>query len=191
MRLVDSLLAEEFGISRTPIRDAIRQLVEEGLVYCGQNKGYFVFKPNAADIREVFELREILDVAAATKLIEKVLPAEPSALEKIRRAYEASRHSGDRDFVQGDENFHDCIIALSGNTRLTSIYADLRNQIRAFRSIASKDQARMNTVYDYHEKIFQGIEKRDLPMTIAAIRRHLQLGLQEALQDIGEDRSEG
>ena len=64
-RLVDSQLAEDFGISRTPLRDAIRKLAEEGFVVSSPTKkGYYVYQPSAKDINEIFELRQILVAAA-------------------------------------------------------------------------------------------------------------------------------
>ena len=86
-RLVDSTLAQQYGISRTPMRDAIRKLAEEGLVTPSSTKGYFVYKPTLKDIEEIFEIREMIDISVTTKVITKILPQNPAALEKITQSY--------------------------------------------------------------------------------------------------------
>lgn len=99
-RLVDSQLAEDFGISRTPLRDAIRKLAEEGFVVNHpMKKGYYVYQPSAKDINEIFEMRLILDLAAATKLIREILPREPQRLRILEEVYQAEC-SDEAAFVQ-------------------------------------------------------------------------------------------
>ena len=66
-RLVDSQLAEDFGISRTPIRDAMRKLTEDGLLINTSARGFYVFRPTAKDVEEIFELSEMIEYTAAKK----------------------------------------------------------------------------------------------------------------------------
>lgn len=187
-RLVDSQLAEEFGISRTPLRDAIRKLAEEGLVVSNpQKKGYYVYKPSADDINEIFELRLILDLAAATKLITKVFPENPEAFETLREAYVADSDGNNTSFIQKDEDFHAMIIQLCNNTRMYAIYSDLRSQTRAFRSVTSRDKARMDKAQNFHARIFAGFLNRDLDATLAAIRQHVEYSREDALGDYISD----
>ena len=183
-RLGDSQLADEFGISRTPLRDAIRMLAEEGLVINSpQKKGYFVYQPSAEDINEIFELRLFLDLAAATKLITEVFPKDPSALLRLQEAYRAERENQDVDFVQQDEDFHDTIIQLCHNTRMAAIYSDLRSQTRAFRSVTAQDKKRIDKAQNFHEMIYTGFLNMDLDATLAAIRRHVEYSREDAIKD--------
>lgn len=185
-RLVDSQLAAQFGISRTPLRDAIRKLTEEGLVVKHSQKGYSVFCPSFKDINEIFELREILDIAACTKLIQEVLPHNPEAMEEIRRSYEGileTAAASPNDFVKNDEDLHDTIIRLTDNSRIISLYSDLKDQTRIFRHMTAPNHLRVELARQYHSRIYQGLTELDLEKTIDAIRTHVLYSKNDALSD--------
>lgn len=185
-RLVDSQLAVQFGISRTPIRDAIRKLTEEGLVVKNSQKGYSVFCPSFNDINEIFELREILDIAACRKLICEILPNNTEAMEEIRRSYEGildTAADSSNDFVKDDEDLHDTIIRLCGNSRIISLYSDLRDQTRIFRRMTAPNQLRVELARQYHSRIYQGLTELDLEKTIDAIKTHVLYSKNDALSD--------
>ena len=183
-RLVDSQLAEEFGISRTPLRDAIRKLAEDGLVVSSPGKkGYYVYQPSLKDIDEIFELRLMFDILAAEKVINEVIPNNPSALEELKESYRAGLEASPESFVSTDEDFHDTAVRLCGNGRMLAMYKDIRSQTRAFRSVTSSDNARIAKARNYHERIFKGFCAGDLPATIDAIRLHVQYSRQDALGD--------
>lgn len=189
-RLVDSTLAKEYGISRTPLRDAIRKLAEDGLVTPSPTKGFFVFEPSVKDIEEIFEFRQMLDIEVVTKLITRILPENPSVFEYISKSYQNGlKHSSiSEDFVQSDEDFHDSIMALSGNSRMIKCYADLHNQTRLFRKRTSQDPKKMQQANDYHKNIYEGIKNLDLTMTITAIKAHIEYSKLDAIkQFIAED----
>lgn len=183
-RLVDSQLAEEFGISRTPLRDAIRKLAEEGLAVSNAKRGYYVYQPSAEDINEIFDLRQILDIAAVTKLIEDVLPNNPEAMKELKEKY-SNEHTAveSNAFVKRDESFHDTIIRLAGNKRMHAIYTDLGNQTRAFRRATSFDNIRMEKANNYHNRIYQGLIHLDLDAAIDAVKTHVAFSRADALRD--------
>lgn len=181
-RLVDSQLAEEFGISRTPLRDAIRKLAEEGLVVNPSGKGYYVYQPSTNDINEIFEMRLILDKAAITKLITEIFPNNPSALEELKERFNAARDPNRSSaFIANDENFHDTIIRLTGNSRMQAIYSDLKDQTRIFRRVTSHNVDQMDKAHDYHSKIFYGLINLDLDTAIAAAEKHVEYSRDDAL----------
>lgn len=182
-RLVDSQLAEQYGISRTPIRDAIRKLVEEGLVVSNGTRGYSVFCPSERDISEIFELRLIMDLAAAKKVIEEVLPKNPDAILEIQKSFEAEEKAATATFVQGDEGFHETIIRLANNNRMLAFYIDLGAQTRAFRRNTSNDPRRIEIARESHQRIFDGIRAMDLDETEKAIRYHVSMSKADALSD--------
>ena len=182
-RLVDSQLAEQYGISRTPIRDAIRKLVEEGLVVSNGARGYSVFCPSEKDISEIFELRLIMDLAAAKKVIEEVLPENPDAINEIQNSFKTDENSSISAFVEGDEGFHETIIRLAGNNRMLAFYIDLGAQTRAFRRNTSNDPKRIEVARQSHQRIFDGIRAMDLEKTEKAIRYHVSMSKADALSD--------
>lgn len=184
-RLIDSQLAEEFGISRTPFRDALRQLCEEGFVVSEQGrKGYFVYQPSRKDIDEIFELRLILDLAAADKLVSKVLPGNEAALNLLKNSCNAEMTEID-SFVKKDEDFHDMIIKLCENQKMVEMYNELRSQLRAFRSKTSQDEKRRSKATNYHVKILEGLLELDLAKASEAIRKHVELSREDAVKDYG------
>lgn len=181
-RLVDSRLAEEYGISRTPIRDALMRLTEEGLVEKA-GKGYFVFMPSASDIREIFELRLMMDLYCSNYIVNKLLPENPQLREKIEKLYFGQQSLAENTFVAEDERFHGGLVALLGNNRLSNFYAGVCNQMRAFRSITAKNTDRVKQANECHEKIYQAIVNGDAVAAEEAIRKHTRLSMEDALRD--------
>ncbi|NLH02181.1 MAG: GntR family transcriptional regulator [Clostridiales bacterium] len=185
MRLIDSRLAKEFGISRTPLREAIRKLQEDGLVTTYLGKGYYVFQPTEKDIREVFEVRKMIDIAAVTKLINEILPYDKEAYGMIERIYDDFRTDFKKEgFIRADEAFHDKIVLMMDNSRLYRIYKEIQNQIRTFRKKSSADEKRIKRAFRQHEKICASILGFDIKGAIEAISEHIEASTNEAIQDI-------
>lgn len=188
MRLVDSQIAKEYGISRTPLRDAIRRLYEEGLVTSNGGRGYCVFQPTRKDIEEIFEIRLMIDRLVVTKLIEKVLPNNDEAMDAIRRMYKemesqsASGSSGE-NFVKSDEDFHDALISMIDNGRLSDYYAEIRSQTRAFRQRTSANAVRISKMNAFHERICRGLLALDLEESLAAVTDHIVSSIDYTLSD--------
>lgn len=185
MRLIDSQLAEEFGISRTPLRDAIQKLYEDGLVTSNSGRGYCVFQPTEKDVNEIFEIRKMIDIAAATKLIREVLPTDKKAYSAIEEFYyQFGREVEPEGFIKADEDFHDKIVLLTGNTRTYKFYREIRNQTRTFRQKTSSDKSRIAKACNHHERICKGLLDLDLDATIIALIDHIELSRQDAIKDL-------
>lgn len=190
-RLVDSQLAEKYGISRTPVRDAIRKLVEEGLVVSSNRKGFFVFKPNAQDIVEVFEVRLILDRAVVTKIITEILPGNYSHyMDKIHRIAEheeEGRKKGRTRFMQYDEEFHDSLIRFSNNSRLINIYGENQNQLKGFRFQTSINQERFEEAVAMHSELIAALKNMDLEAALRSVNQHVEISRKAALGDFAQN----
>ena len=188
-RMVASKLADEYGISKTPIRDAIRKLVEDGLVSSHSTRGYYVYTPTKKDISEIFEIRKILDVSAAKIVITRILPEHPEALKELRAELEESMNTEDpRDdrYVKNDEKFHVALVKLTQNEKLLKYYCDLQDQTKLFRFLFSKDDERMKTANTYHRKIFESLEERDMEKTVQLIEEHIEYSRDEAIKILVE-----
>lgn len=182
-RLVDSQLAEEFGISRTPARDAVRKLAEEGLIITQPGKkGYFVYKPSMQDIDEIYELRQILDLAAAEKLITDILPKEPSSIELLKKCY-PSPNCDTTEFLEYDGIFHQTMVEMCNNSRMMETYRQLGTYLHAFRSKTSKDASRKEKADAHHRLILEGLESLDLKKTQEIIRSHILLSKSDTVND--------
>jgi DNA-binding GntR family transcriptional regulator len=151
-------LAEQLGISRTPVREALLVLEREGRVRFERNKGVRVLETTAADVAEVFELRLLLEVPAAAKACGVVDTAD------LRAAVEA--HDGER--------FHELIVLAAGNRRLAAIVAGLRE---ALAGPAGRDA---QEALAEHRAILAAIEAGDADRAAAAMRYHLRRGAELA-----------
>lgn len=182
-RLVDSKLAEKYGISRTPIRDALMRLTEEGLVE-NTGKGYYVYMPSADDIRELFELRLMMDLYSASVIIEQRLLLNPDNRRRIDLACNCPDGKiSENSFVASDERFHGEMMALTGNNRLINFYESIRNQMRAFRNVTARSAERMKQASNDHMLIYQAIVLGDLHAAEEAIRKHTRQSMADALRD--------
>ena len=151
-------LAEQLGISRTPVREALLVLEREGRVRFERNKGVRVLETTAADVAEVFELRLLLEVPAAAKACGVV------DTDDLRAAVEA------RD----GERFHELIVLAAGNRRLAAIVAGLRE---ALAGPAGRDA---QEALAEHRAILAAIEAGDADRAAAAMRYHLRRGAELA-----------
>ena len=187
MQLIEAKLSEMYGISRTPVREALFKLQKEGLV-TKTGKSYHVCKFTKKDISEVYELRKMMDVYAAKKVIKEIIDVMPEAEKIIDEAYNGERIDADGvEFISADESFHGCIAALTGNSRLIEDYSILRDQMRAFRAITSQKAERRGKAKDYHSKIYEAFKKRDVDAVEKAIEQHTQYSMEDALSDFTDD----
>ena len=145
-------LAEQLGVSRTPVREALLMLEREGRVRFERNRGVRVLEPTAQDVAEVFELRLLLEVPAAAKACGSVDTGE------LRGALEAA--DGAR--------FHDLIVDAAGNRRLAAIVGGLRE------ALAGPGARDAEEVAAEHRAILDALEAADADRAAAAMRYHLR-----------------
>ena len=145
-------LAEQLGISRTPVREALLMLEREGRVRFERNKGVRVLETTAADVAEVFELRLLLEVPAAAKACGIV---DTEALDAALDADDGER-------------FHELIVLAAGNRRLASIVAGLRE------ALAGHDRRDAEEAAAEHRAILAALEAGDPERASAAMRYHLR-----------------
>ena len=189
MRLVDSQLAEKYGISRTPVRDAIRKLAEEGFVVSDmKKKGYFVFNPSKQDIDEIYELRLIIERAVVTKLISEMMPAQPDyyarAIEKIEENLINSIKSGTQPFKEYDKAFHGSLIGLSNNSRVISTYYDNLEQAKLFREKTSSNKEGIKNSNRLHIELVRSIKNMNLKNALRCISEHIELAKKHAFASL-------
>lgn len=185
-RIVDSQVASEFGISRTPVRDALLKLCEDGLVVVNQgNKGYYVYQPVEKDIKEVFELRLFFDVSAVHKIIENGFPADQALIERFNLAYKKNLECLENDdFVQADEEFHKALIALCENERFSALYENVCAYTRIFRIHTSMLPDRVRRALELHTEIYEGLVAKDIQKTLAALNSHVEISISNAYDDL-------
>ncbi|HOQ37263.1 MAG TPA: GntR family transcriptional regulator [Acetivibrio sp.] len=162
-RLMEVKLAEKMGVSRTPVREAIRKLELEGLVNMLPRKGAHVAELSAKDIMDVLEVRATLDGMATSLAAERITDEEIKDLAHIQSQFEAYAYKNNlQGSIKKDVEFHDLIYRASRNERLIQISSNLREQIQRFRVIYMKDYSNPENLISEHKYIFDAISRHDV-----------------------------
>lgn len=189
-RLMEVQLAEEMGVSRTPVREAIRKLELEGLVIMLPRKGAYVAGISTKEIAEVFEVRAALESLAAGLAAERITEEELEELNQFMVQVTVNAEKGDlQKVVQRDTEFHDLIYQASRNNRLVQIINKLREQIQRFRSTSLSYPGRIKETLEEHKKLMGAINERDIIQSRALAQEHIEnaeKSMMEALRDYPE-----
>lgn len=155
-RLMEIQLAERLGVSRTPIREAIRKLELEGLVLMIPRKGAEVAKISEKSLREVLEVRRSLEELAIELACQRITEEELKELEKAKTAFAEATQKGDpMEIAESDEHFHYLIYQATVNSRLVQILNNLREQMYRYRLEYIKDADKRQILVIEHEHILQ------------------------------------
>ncbi|MDH7576569.1 MAG: GntR family transcriptional regulator [Bacillota bacterium] len=174
-RLMEIQLAEELGVSRTPVREAIRKLELEGFVVMVPRKGAYVAGISLKDIADVFEVRASLEALAAGLAAERITGEELEELERILvRKAKIIEEENLSLFVESDSKFHDTLYQMSRNQRLIQILSNLRDEIQRFRAVSLAYPGRMREALEEHRKIVEAIAERDVIQAQALAREHIE-----------------
>lgn len=179
-RLVEQNLCEELGVSRAPLREALRQLMGEGLVVAVPHKGTSVVELTRDDMLEIYRLRAALEPLAVERLIELGDPAHLADLRGIIAELEAALPERDPATVAAlDMRFHERMCELSGLPRLLAAWRSLGNQLRSYFTVADYFYDNRSMV-ENHEQLVRVIEERDLERALALLQQHI-LGAGESV----------
>jgi len=175
--LNEAALVRDLGVSKTPIREALQQLEIEGFVEQVPGRGAFVTRISTDDVRELFEMREILECEAAARAAPK---ADPDRVAAVRRRFENceagdGRSSPRLHFKSGDA-VHAFIFEILGNRRLTETYRRLQDHIARMRNHFGSRPApeRFEQSFREHVAILEALARRDPEAAEAAVRAHLR-----------------
>jgi DNA-binding GntR family transcriptional regulator len=167
-------LAERFGVSRTPVREALLLLEREGVVRFERNRGVRVLETSAHDLEEVFTLRLLLEVPATYRACALLTDADLDALQRELDAMATLADSGDEQaFMAHDARFHEIVLAAAGNRRLTSVVGGLRDLVR-FRGASTVGRSRdLRAIHAEHAAVIAALRKRDAVLAAERMREHL------------------
>lgn len=173
-RLMEIQLAERLGVSRTPIREAIRKLELEGLVNMVPRKGAEVAKISEKNLRDVLEVRRALEELAVELACQKLSPEEIHELKEANKKLESVIDCKDATVIaEADEAFHDIIYGGIENARLIQILNNLREQMYRYRLEYVKDKSTRTTLIHEHNTIISALEERNIKAAKGAIRLHI------------------
>lgn len=174
-RLMEIQLAEEMGVSRTPVREAIRKLELEGFVVMVPRKGAYVAGISLKDIADVFEVRAALESLAAGLAAERITDDELEALERsLVKVAESTEADDLNSLISADTDFHDILYRASRNERLVQIVSNLREQIQRFRMASLSHPGRMRVALEEHRKIVEAISERNVELAQQLARDHIE-----------------
>lgn len=189
-RLMEIPLAEELGVSRTPIREAIRKLELEGFVIMVPRRGAYVANITLKDITQVFELRSALEELAAGLAAERITEEEIETLERM--LVEIGEHMENKDIdrvVAADVAFHEVLYKASRNDRLVEIVHNLREQTYRFRSFSMNQPGRLRKTWEEHRLLVEAIASHNESQARKLARMHMEHSEQTLLKGMEEAQS--
>jgi DNA-binding GntR family transcriptional regulator len=184
VNLSELTLAEEFGVSRTPVREALKQLQTEGLVEIRPRVGTFVTTPSRREITELFEMKELLEGAAARYLAQRGRVPELDRLEENLREADAAVARDDRTrYAELVQEFHDLLIVGSDNTKLEAHYRILMNQLAYSRLVTTSlsQPGRPAQSDQEHHRVVELIIAKDGDSAERVMREHVRASRQAVL----------
>lgn len=188
-RLMEIQLAEELGVSRTPVRESIRKLELEGFVVMVPRRGTYVADLSIKDINEVYEIRTVLDVLAAGLAAERITEEELEELERLLvQISELADQSDVEKLIEYDTQFHDVLYRASRNDRLVGIINNLREQFTRFRSISMQYPGRLQNTVAEHTRLVEAIAQRNPELAQQIAREHMENSEQTLLKAFDERR---
>ena len=173
-RVMEVQLAEKLGVSRTPVREAIRKLELEGLLIMVPRKGAYVADVSFKDVLDVLEIRASLEGLAASLAAEKMTEEEILHLQMKSREFSKCVESDDvQGMIQKDSEFHDIILKSARNTKLINIIEGLRDQVQRFRVVYFTEFNKSSYLTQEHQRVLEAISNRDSEVAQKYAQQHI------------------
>jgi DNA-binding GntR family transcriptional regulator len=180
-RIHEVELADRFGVSRTPMREAIKILATEGLLELLPNRGARVASVSAKELDETLEVIGALEALAGELAATQLGDGEMRSLEAIHAAIVAHWQRGDEQgYLEQNRAFHSALVQASGNATLAGTYAQLSGRVQKARYTAHKTPEQWRRAVAEHEEMMRLLRARDGAMLGALLRRHIR-GKREVL----------
>ena len=186
-RLMEIQLAQRLGVSRTPVREAIRKLELEGLVLMIPRRGAEVAEITRQDLEDVLEVRAALEELAVKDACEHITDEQLQDLKKAANEFKRSLEGTDLvACAEADIHFHEIIYAATNNQRLVQMLNNLREQMYRYRMENLKDNRTYRTLVEEHDAIRRALKKHDKEKAGAAINVHIENQRRSILASIME-----
>ena len=172
-------LAQEFGISRTPLREALKVLAVEGLVTMKLRRGAYVTEVSRDDVSQVYHLLALLESDAAATVAAHADAAQRAQLQQLHARLEKQARQRDAFFAT-NEQFHMALLEIAGNRWALQIVTDLRKVMKLNRHHSLFKQGRLSDSLAEHRALMDAISARDAERARALMRAHFEHGLEAA-----------
>jgi DNA-binding GntR family transcriptional regulator len=182
-KLNEQALAERFGVSRGPLREALSALEEHGLIRQEKNRGAFVREIRLAEAANIYEVRAGLDATAGRLLAERITPEQLRTLREMTRQMQTVQADEVARFHELNLNFHDCIVQMTGNAVLLEQYRKTTRLLALFRRRNLMAPMAIPHFAEEHSAIVDLLEQRDGPGAAEALFAHACGGRDRMLRD--------
>ena len=183
-RMMEVELAEEMGVSRTPIREAIRKLEEEGLVIIEPRRGAYVSQVSVSDILNILEVRENMDGLSAYLAAQRISESGKEKLKQASNKFNDAVVSGDMDeMIKYDTIFHKIIVEGTNNSYLVNMVERLQELVLRFRYIYYKDFRRAEEMPNEHKIIEESIINGDAEIAKSESELHIRKLMELIIED--------
>lgn len=173
-RLMEVHLANQLGVSRTPIREAIRKLELEGLVNMVPRRGAEVARITEKSLRDVLEVRRALDALSVELACERITQPDIERLYQACQEFEKAAGSEEASVIaKADVALHDIIVEAAGNKRLQQLVNNLSEQMYRYRFVYIKEESQHDTLIAEHREIYESIAQRDKERAARAASIHI------------------
>lgn len=190
-RLMEIHLANRLGVSRTPIREAIRKLELEGLVIMIPRRGAEVAQITEKSLKDVLEVRRALDALCAELACERITQEELQSLKVACEEFARATRTKDATVIaEADVAMHDIIVKATGNARLIQLINNLSEQMYRYRFEYIKDESRHDNLVEEHRMIYDSIVRKDKEAAAAAARMHIDNQEKSIIRQIQLERSQ-
>jgi DNA-binding GntR family transcriptional regulator len=188
-RLMEIQLADELGVSRTPVREALRNLELEGFIVMIPRKGAYVADLTLKDIEDVFEIRIALEGLAAELCAERMTEEEIERMERLLAEKAEAINIGSMDkLIEVDTDFHETLYKASRNERLSNIISNLREQIQRYRTTSLAYPGRMKSSLLEHRAIVEALHARDANLAKQLAEEHIENAEHTLLETIRKEK---
>ena len=173
-KLPEQKLCERFGVSRTPMREAVKVLAAEGVLRLVINRGAVVAETTPQDIEELFPIMAALEAVAGEQACRNATDAQVARLRQLHNDMVAHYQAGEESaYLHNNQLIHEAILEMTRNATLVSMYHQVLTRIHCIRFIAGKTQEQWKKALDEHEQIVTALERRDGTLLGALLREHV------------------
>ncbi len=184
-RLMEIHLADRLGVSRTPIREAIRKLELEGLVTMIPRRGAEVAQISAQNLKDVLEVRQALDALGVELACERITDEGLAELKEACDHFAEMTKTKDATIItKADVALHDVIIRATGNERLQQMISNLSEQMYRYRFEYIKDSSYHALLIEEHRRIYESIAARDKEQAVKEIQEHINNQLKTIMEHL-------
>lgn len=189
-RLDEQQIAEELGVSRTPLREAISKLGKDGLVEHRPYRGNFVRLFTAKEVFDLYEVRKSLETTAVRLAVPHLTDASTAELREILASIDTALIAGDLEaYGLADQRFHNAIVRLSGNESLITMLAQLSGQVQLIRTMANQDPSIVEITAMERPGIVDAMIEGDVTGAMHLMEEHIELVQRNTTARIAEARS--